>query len=89
MWKSLGDKPVYIPSLSLACFTSAVPMFIKECNNYGVRGVLANNQFDCNTRTIQNLYQLHGEKLLIALVVSMDTQLSCTAHLHAGFVLVH
>ena len=43
---------------------------------------LTNSLFDCDTTTIQNLYPLHGEKLLIALVVSMDfIKLTCIAHL--------
>ena len=48
-------------------------MFFKECDNYVDGGVLANNPCDCGMTTIQNFYRLQGQKLPIAVVVSVGT----------------
>ncbi len=57
----------------VARYTSAAPMFFKECDNYVDGGVLANNPCDYGLTAIQNFYRRRGEQLPIALVVSVGT----------------
>ena len=55
----------------VARYTSASPIFFGEFENYVDGGVLANNPCDSGMTAIQNFYRLQGEKLRIALVVSV------------------
>ncbi len=57
----------------VARYTSAAPMFFKECDNYVDGGVLANNPSDYGLTAIQNFYRRRGEQLPIAVVVSVGT----------------
>ena len=54
-------------------YTCASPIFFGEFENYVDGGVLANNPCDYGMTAIQNFYRLQGEKLLIAVVVSIGT----------------
>lgn len=61
------------PVWKVARYTSAAPMFFKECDNYVDGGVLANNPCESGMTHIQNFYRLQGQKLPIAVVVSVGT----------------
>ena len=57
----------------VARYTSASPIFFGEFENYVDGGILANNPCDCGLTAIQNFYRMQGQKLRVALVVSVGT----------------
>ena len=61
------------PVWKVARYTSAAPMFLKECDNYVDGGVICNNPTDCGLTVIQNFYRKQGMKPPIALVVSIGS----------------
>lgn len=61
------------PVWKVARYTSAAPMFLKECDNYVDGGVICNNPTDCGLTVIQNFYRKQGMKAPIALVVSVGS----------------
>ena len=65
--------PTVGPVWKVARYTTAAPMFFKECDNYVDGGVLANNPCDYGMTAIQNFYRHQGQKLLITVVVSVGT----------------
>ena len=54
-----------------AHYTSAVPMFFNEKDDYVDDGLLANNPSDIGLTNIQNHYRECGQKLPISLMVSI------------------
>ena len=57
----------------MARYTSAGPLYFTEFENYVDGGVLANNPCEYGLTAIQNFYRQKGEKLEIALVVSVGS----------------
>ena len=71
IWSHLTSTTTTDLVWKVARYTSASPIFFGEFENYVDGGVLANNPCDCGMTAIQNFYRLQGEKLRIALVVSV------------------
>ena len=61
------------PVWKVARYTTAAPMFFKECDNYVDGGVLANNPCDYGMTAIQNFYRHQEQKIPITVVVSVGT----------------
>lgn len=63
------------PVWKVARYTSAAPMFLRECDNYVDGGMICNNPTDCGLTVIQNYYRKQEVKPPISLVVSVGSGL--------------
>jgi calcium-independent phospholipase A2 len=61
------------PVWKVARYTTAAPMFFKECDDYVDGGVLANNPSETGLTAIQTFHHSQGSHLPIALVVSIGS----------------
>jgi hypothetical protein len=68
-----GDKFSQQPVWKVARYTTAAPMYFKECDDYVDGGVLANNPSESGLAAIQNFHHSRGTRLPIALVVSVGS----------------
>ena len=70
---SLPPSLYLAPIWKVARATSAAPMFFREFENYVDGGVLANNPCQVGLARIENYHLQRGQKLPIALVVSVGS----------------
>lgn len=66
------DSSLFLLELvwKVARYTTAAPMYFKECDDYVDGGVLANNPSETGLTKIQNFHHSIGSRLPIAIVVS-------------------
>ena len=66
------SSSLYLSELvwKVARYTTAAPMYFKECDDYVDGGVLANNPSETGLTAIQNFHHSIGSRLPIAIVVS-------------------
>ena len=58
----------------VARYTTAAPMFFKECDDYVDGGVLANNPSETGLTAVQEHFHSRGLPLTIAIVVRFEIQ---------------